>query len=378
MNIDRLNDTFKTKEELKEVYDYLVENNYLKKDYFPYEDLLLKEFIAESQMEEKPDTLLEKIRGTYIGLAVGDALGSCLEGFASNVIYLEEYFIKELDKPGQGFISDDTQLTMGLNYSLTDKCGLNPNHVASIYAHTIIVRPGKATLEAIKRYKQGIPWYACGTVSAGNGVAMRLSPIGIYYRDNYGALRLASVLQAIITHNDPMAIASGIAIALAVKLILNMKSGYLDLHENKVKFLGVLAESIRGIEDSEDYKTRTTKVPDTLYNRLNCTIPEMLKKDITLKEADKILWSGSYVLESLPFALYAFLKTPDDFNKVLLDGVNFSHDSDTVGSIACGLAGGYNGRCVVGAKFTNTLERRDDIEKMAERISKVKYQAEVH
>ncbi|MGE5418488.1 MAG: ADP-ribosylglycohydrolase family protein [Accumulibacter sp.] len=375
MNNDRLNDTFKTKEDLKEVYGYLVENKFLKKDLFPYEHSLLKEFIAESQIEEKPDILLEKIRGTFIGLAVGDALGRYLEGLATDLIYLEEYASEDFDKPGVGFISDDTQLTMGLSFSIIDKGGLNPNHIAGIYAHTKIVGPGKATLDALKKYKQSTPWYACGTVSAGNGVAMRSSPIGIYYRDEYEALRLASMLQAIITHNDPMVIASGIVTALAVRLTINMKSGYLDTLENKIKFLKALAESIKGIEDGEDYRTRNTKETDTLYNRINFTIPDMLKKNITLNEADRIFWSGAYVLESLPFALFAFLRTPSEFNKVLLDGVNFSHDSDTVGAIACGLAGAYNGRGVIDSKFTDTLERRDDIEKMAEKMSKVKYQA---
>lgn len=373
MENKQLNNTYTTKDQLLEAYNYLVENKFLKKNYFIYQDGLLKEFLAESQIEKKSEELLDLIRGSYVGLAVGDALGRYLEGLATDLVYLEEYPSEDMDVPGKGFISDDTQLTMGLSFSLIENGGLHPNHIAGIYAQTKIVGPGRATLEALGKYKQGVPWYACGTFSAGNGVAMRSSPIGIYYRNDYEALRIASILQAIITHNDHMVIASGILTALATKLVLNMKPDYLSSFENKLKFLKVLAESIKGIEDGEDYKTRNTKVSDSLINRLNNTLPEMLQENISLKEANRILWSGAYVLESLPFAMYAFLRTPQDFNKVLLDGVNYSHDSDTVGAIACSLAGAYNGRSVIDKKFTDTLERRYEIEKMAENLSKVHY-----
>jgi ADP-ribosylglycohydrolase len=162
-----------------------------------------------------------------------------------------------------------------------------------------------------------------------------------------------------------MAIASGIVSALAVSLLIRIDQGYLDSLDNKIEFCRVLAESVKGIEDGDFYKTRNTGQVDSLYNRLENTIPEFLKENISPEEADKILFSGAYVLESQPIALYSFLLTPGDFRQSLLSSVNYSHDSDTVGAIACALSGAYNTDVVIEAKYLNTLEHRDHLMAMA-------------
>jgi ADP-ribosylglycohydrolase len=45
---------------------------------------------------------------------------------------------------------------------------------------------------------------------------MRSAPIGLFYREDFKALTLGSILQAVITHDDPIAVASGLLTAHAV------------------------------------------------------------------------------------------------------------------------------------------------------------------
>ena len=76
-------------------------------------------------------------------------------------------------------------------------------------------------------------------------------------------------------------------------------------------------------------------------------------------------WSGAYVLESLPHALYCFLAAPTDFRKVLISSVNTSRDSDTVASIACAFAGALNGTRSISADFKDELEYRPILKSLA-------------
>ncbi|MBE3576218.1 MAG: ADP-ribosylglycohydrolase family protein [Limnochordales bacterium] len=75
--------------------------------------------------------------------------------------------------------------------------------------------------------------------------------------------------------------------------------------------------------------------------------------------------SSSYVLESLPFALFCFLQSPGDFRRTLLDAVNIREDSDTTGAMACTLSGAYNGASGIPAAYFERLEYRFWLEGLA-------------
>ena len=188
-----------------------------------------------------------------------------------------------------------------------------------------------------------MPWFAAGVPSAGNGAAMRAAPIGMYYVNHPEDIKLGAGMQAMIPHNNPMAIASSIVMACATAYLLSTEKQGLSSLENRLQFCYEIAEVIAGIEDGKDYCRNHSDEQSSLYQRIRYAIPAYLEKEETPWTVQQDFWSGAYVLESLPFALYCFLYSPGDFKQTLLTAVNESRDSDTVAAMACTLSGAYNG-----------------------------------
>lgn len=142
-----------------------------------------------------------------------------------------------------------------------------------------IIGIGSATLEFVQNVKRfGKRWYASGVVSGGNGVAMRSAPIGLFYRADARALKLASILRAVVIHNDAMAVASGILTAHAIALLLTMQPDDLGSLAARQAFCRQLAGVIGGMEASGAYQTRNTKQPATLEQRFRHDLPQWLEE----------------------------------------------------------------------------------------------------
>lgn len=339
--------------------------------------------------------VLDRVRGALLGGAVGDALGRTLE-FAGypHPRWVEHYQPGEdPDDPGfcrpPGAITDDTQLTMWLAESLLERGGLDPEDVVRRFTTSTIRGIGIATSQFVANCRQGLPWDRCGVRSAGNGVAMRSAPVGLFYGRDFGSLKLAAGLQALITHNDPMAIASGIMVAYAVARLVAEPRSALDPLEARITFCRDLAGIIEGMETGEaemgsgragsrrtgseqaggreaasSYRNRQG-MPDSLCRRVGTRIPELLAAGATAGEVQEEFGSSAYVLESLPFAIFCFLQSPHDFQRTLLHAVNLGEDSDTTGAMACTLSGAYNGANAIPAEYLEGLEYRFWLEGLA-------------
>jgi ADP-ribosylglycohydrolase/uncharacterized protein YegL len=307
--------------------------------------------------------LVERFSGCLFGGAVGDALGRCVEGQSPGGKWIEEYQPWHGWRSGpKGTITDDTQLTIWLSQSMIAKGGMDPDDLMQRFTAEHIRGIGQATLEFVKNVKLfGKRWYECGVASAGNGVAMRSASVGLFYRDNARALKLGSILQAVITHNDAMAIASGILTAHAIALLLTMQPGDLGPMIARQAFCRRLAEVICGMEANGAYQTRHTREPATLEQRFRQDLPLWLEENLDPIEVNQRYWSGAYVLESLPHAFYCFLRSPEDFRQTLLQAVNSSRDSDTVAAIAGNLSGALNGVQAIPKAYLDELEYRREL-----------------
>jgi len=290
--------------------------------------------------------LLDKVRGAIICGAIGDAMGRQVESLSPGTYEPATWY-----KPWHGWqsgpigtITDDTQMTMWLAESLVSNGRLDPADLACRFTRERIRGIGQATRQFVGNFKdRGLPWDQCGVASSGNGAAMRAAPVGIFFRNDFDELKLAGGIQAMVTHNDPMAIASSIIMAYATAKLLRMHVTEIDDIGTMTLFCRDLAEAIEGIEDGGTYTTRKDGTPSNLARRIGVDIPRLLEEKIPPVEAQKEFWSGAYVLESLPFALYCFLYSPGHFDRVLYNSVNESRDSDTVAAMACTLCGALNG-----------------------------------
>ncbi|HHT9152711.1 MAG TPA: ADP-ribosylglycohydrolase family protein [Candidatus Hypogeohydataceae bacterium YC40] len=175
-----------------------------------------------------------------------------------------------------------------------------------------------------------------GGVAAGNGGAMRIAPVGLFYHNSVGAihelplrsgkhaglplLKEAVRKAVIITHNNPEAVAGAQAVAYLV------------------------AKSVRGelnpdtaIQDVSDF-VGPCKVRENLQKT-----EKFLKSGATPEKALEILGTSGYVVETVASAVFCFLHSPEDFYSTVVNAVEGGEDSDTTAAVAGAISGSYNG-----------------------------------
>jgi len=345
-----------------EIYDRLVELALID----PYVD---QGGALEWIWQEETD-YLSKFQGCLLGLAVGDALGKFGEmqsreqtqaKYGNLGTYPETYAPFSLP----GAITDDTQMSMWVAEHLLENDGLKPIDLTRTFVSEEIRGVGKATSEVVKLFRdQNIPWYISGWETAGNGGAMRVAPVALFHILDYPAMKRDAGLQAYITHRDQMAIAGSIVQATAVAMACHTKPGVLQDRKARSNFIFILTEAIRNMEIKPYFNERYER--DTLVRRLADDLPHYLEwsPEYVIEQ-----WgNGPYVLESLPFALYCFLRSPDDFDQVIHTAVSYGGDTDTVASMACAIAGAYQGVQAIPEHLLQGLEFKDRLLNLADKM----------
>jgi ADP-ribosyl-[dinitrogen reductase] hydrolase len=321
--------------------------------------------------------LRPSFRGALIGTAVGDALGRPAEGRPARD--LRERYGRLTDFrpwPGwrdgpKGTITDDTQMTMCVAACLVAHGGrIDPADLAQRFVAWLPVGRGKGhtCVEAVRALIAGAPWYEAGVASAGNGAAMRAAPIGLAHVSNLDALRRDAALSAVVTHADPMAVASAVAHAWLVARLVATPPGSLD----PAALVADLFEAISDLGDPgapergwEDRPGKTAQ-PIRLCDRL-AEVPGRLSD--SLESAGEWFYSGAFVLESLPMALWHFLRDPEDPEEAVVNAVMGGHDADTVASMTGAYAGAYLGEDAFPARWTGEdLEFSEDLRQLADEM----------
>ncbi|MBN1289986.1 MAG: ADP-ribosylglycohydrolase family protein [Actinobacteria bacterium] len=305
------------------------------------------------------DRFVDKFTGTLLGCAVGDALGAPVEGLSSNETqcrygtvngYLDERF-------GRGRITDDTQMTIVLAQALIEAGRFERDHTARKFGHWMELSDkgikrargvGVACGTACRRLYEGVDPQESGVYSAGCGAAMRVSPVGLRYCGDLEELKRAAAGQAFITHTDPEAIAGAVAVARAVAYGINNHG-----KANPYAIARCISEFVRpfSIEMSE---------------KIN-GLPEYLELDEELGFA--YTGNSGYVMETVPCALYSFLRTPEDFEATVIRAVNAGGDTDSIGAIAGSISGSFNGTGNIPPRFLEPLEGKEYLESLAVKLS---------
>ena len=304
----------------------------------------------------------EQFRGCLVGQALGDALGFVVEGRPPEVC--REYVDEVLGRDGGlgrgrvpfGQYSDDTQLARELMQSYA-ACGrFDPEdyarRIAAIFSEGRIVGRGRSTEEAAQRLARGVPWDEAGTPppSAGNGSAMRAGPIGLLFYDDHEGLVRAATEQGIITHADPRCLAGAVAIAGAVAFALRR------CPVEPATFLTRLAEL------SEEVEPRFA----THLRRLARWLPLLPEEAVTriseegLEQEPAHGWHGisPFVVGSVLWSLYSFLKSPDDYRQTIRTAIAVGGDVDTTAAMAGAISGARLGLAAVPQGLAQRLTDR--------------------
>jgi len=294
--------------------------------------------------------------GTMLGCAIGDATGFSVERKSPLECqnYLKEVAEGNFIQYRQPFnimqISDDTQQTIQLAESLIACNGFNPEDYAARLVDSFkngkMVGAGSATKSACKNMLQGMPWNEAGAEPpmAGNGAAMRVGAMALWYNDSPLDIMLKAKEQALITHKDQRSGDGAAIVAIAIYRLLYLASGF-----DAFKFMDFITEH------TEQFIGDEAKHALHILNKLIRKNPEWeLEKaadyisfnlDVEYSQK-KTHWNiiSPYVLSTVMWALYSFIKNAESFNDTMNYAIGCGGDVDTTSSIAGSLCGAYLGR----------------------------------
>lgn len=265
----------------------------------------------------------DRLSGVLLGTALGDALGLPMEGMSARAIAQLFPRIERFHLLGRrGFVSDDTEQSALVAQSLGRYAG-NPDAIVLAFRRSLLgwfLRLpwgiGLGTLRACCRILIGLR--ESGVPTAGNGAAMRAAIVGATCAND---ARLRSHLGeriARVTHTDPRAVAGAL-------------------------FVGELvAACVRAPEEPLDVRGLISEITEpSLRSALELAIT-LAEDGVGEREAAERLGTSGFVLHTVPFATYAFLRggTPLEVLQRTLAG---GGDTDSNAAIAGAFAGALHG-----------------------------------
>jgi len=118
-----------------------------------------------------------------------------------------------------------------------------------------------------------------------------------------------------------------------------------------------------GLEKEPQPERRPPGRLTTLYGRLG-ELPALLEQPP--EKVLPYLYNGAYVLESMPAALYCFMRSPDAMEQSLLLAANAGYDADSVAAMAGTLGGALGGVAALPQRLLPELEYREELLTLAD------------
>jgi len=298
------------------------------------------------------------VRAKYVGGMVGSALGDAI-GEVAFTVPKRERLLSHLDHVSEFRYTDDTAMAIGLAESIIKVNGIDQQNLGDTFNFNFQREPwrgyasGPPTIFSLVE-KRGISYTDAsremfgGSGSLGNGAAMRIVPLGLFFHQVSGLYNLAS-LSAQVTHAHPVgmdgAAVQAWAVASAVKL------------DPQKEF--PLQGYVQGLIDF----ARTSEIQTKMK-----LIQKLISEQVSPNEASDVLGRSVAVHESMPFAIYSFLRYPKSFEECLFCAVLHGGDRDTLGAMACAISGAYLGLEAIPPGWRNKLENLAHIEFLASEL----------
>lgn len=309
-------------------------------------------------MSSSEPGITSRFTGSLLAAAAGDCLGAAYEGYSGTDL-AEAYYDGRFE-PGSmtmGEWTDDTSMLVATAKSIAETGQVDGEDLARRYLAWFETGGrgiGRATYHAMKRLQTGTNWREAGEkgeYAAGNGVAMRIAPIGLYHVRDPANLRDDVRNCAVITHRNEEAIAGAYAVAYAVA---RAAAGSFDPETIILEILDWLEPS--RVADGLSECARLLEAAEPPLTAL----PE--------------LGLGGAAFETVPSAFYCFLRSPDDLQETLVSSIVAGGDTDTRAAIAGGMTGTYNGREAIPVRWLQELPLGDGIQGVAETLCRVTVQ----
>jgi poly(ADP-ribose) glycohydrolase ARH3 len=292
---------------------------------------------------------IDRFKGCLLGLALGDALGAPFEGS-----YHGSSPVLSVDLPEVLRYTDDTEMAIGVTESLISSVGFNPDDMALKFVDNYHSYRGygPGTTAILNMIRRGVSWGEANKKmfvngSFGNGAAMRVAPLGLFYSNDAERLRKVVEEASSITHSHPLGKEGAVILAYAISLIL--------IFGDKLQTFQFLDKLI-SFTCLEEYSEKLR------------SIKGLLLKQESIESVITTLGNSVLAHESVPTALYAFLCYGGEFKKTLEFCISLGGDTDTIGAMAGALSG-----CLIGTEFlpNDWLCKLEDAEKGRQYISNI-------
>jgi len=329
--------------------------------------------MSASMNNERQRDIWDVFAGAALGTLVGDAFGAQVEGWDPEQIE-REYGL--LSTPIGGVYTDDTQMMIGLMEALAECTRVGHDFSAAVLqdaaARMFLANfdpsrgYGRRILGVMRRIESGLPANMVGTDSWGNGAAMRIAPVGMFFYDDDRRLIDMAVHTAEITHTHPAGIAGAVAQAVAVGRAARHALTGIDF---SVQALIDDAAHAAG-EFDEDTAHEISRIRSLTADDLDGAIREIraaFSRDVSAPGA-------------VPAALAAFVlihRIEGGFSDVVMAAVNSGGDTDTIGAMAGAVAGAFWGQASIPKQWLDVMENgekgKDYISELASRLAEMKH-----
>ncbi len=301
----------------------------------------------------------DRFIGSMIGCAIGDAIGEMAFLYRKREILVSKIGETDLLR-----YTDDTAMAIGIAKALIEKGDIDQKSLGDFLSEEFYKEPwrgygpGPPTVFEMVR-KKGISYVDAakmlysGEGSFGNGAAMRIAPVGLFFhslpREEFYK---KAEISASVTHAHPVGIDGAVvqARAIAVCLGLDPDKGF----------------SYKDFLDELIAISKTDIIREKLL-----TVRELLDRGKGPKDAIRMIGKSVAVHESMPFSIYSFLRHPDSFEDCLFCAVLNGGDRDTLGAMACSISGAYLGYERIPPDWIEKIENRDLIEELSKRLYEI-------
>jgi poly(ADP-ribose) glycohydrolase ARH3 len=264
----------------------------------------------------------DRFSGGLLGLLVGDALGSFFEGQSSQWIRADfptpQSLIHRLPA-GPWRYTDDTEMAIGVAESLAKDGEIRLPTLCSIFVDNYSPERGygHGTHVVLQMLREGTESDKAATAafsegSFGNGAAMRVAPVGLFFHDDPDRVWEQARLSALPTHVHPLGIEGAQLLALAIALVMQTPD---------IDRVTLLTELRRRSRTSE-FQAR-------------------LDAAATIESAHDLIQLGNGIAahESVVTAIANFALCPEPYEETIAQAILLGGDTDTIAAMTGSLAG---------------------------------------
>lgn len=376
-------------------------------DFYREEDA--EEVASALERVRETETNLDRIRGSLVGGAIGDALGYTVEFMQEEQIFrkygssgITEYELTN----GKALVSDDTQMTLfTANGILVGDTRLSMRGIGGdpkVYvpnAYLDWLKTQQLDINSVNQYER---------YTEKGGYSWLLDVPELYSRRAPGNTCLSALeTRAKEDHvnsfiNSPINRSKGCGgIMRIAPLALKYRLG--ENFYGDIEQIDMEAAELSAITHSHSLGYMPSSVVSHIISRILCSHDEMSLKDMVLEARDSVsklfaedknlpvlvdiidkavrlsektdtddldnihaLGEGWVAEETLGIALYCALKYQNDFSKAMIVSVNHKGDSDSTGAVTGNILGALIGYDAIDSKWKKDLELLDVILEVAD------------